>query len=557
MKKIMVLVSMAFILFLASCETENKIKINFDVKGGNEIGSIYLPADEELDLPTPSKEGYVFLGWYIDNSYENIIDYNKQKENEINLYAKWGKKDLYDDVVINFDTSGGEKIDSIVTNYYEDLYLPYPAKKGSIFLGWFFDKELNKPLNYDELYLYSEVTLYANWKSMLYKISFKNDNDKLTPLYFEYGADISKLPVPYKPEDTFVCWCLDENYETEFTLSLMPDYDIVLYAKWYSDDYNVEIPADDPLTDEVYALGVYDGNTLGNLNNLGLATYCKDNKLHYYAVNSNIYSYDPASNKTKLIYSIEHGGRAIYLNINKDILYFINSYNGHLMKYDLLNEKSTKISENEHSYLLVTDSKIYTLTSKTIDNKNRNVVKIYRTNTNEFVREGLVNIKNMNVYGTIIYYYNFDTSNPSIYIKGDSGSGRTSLFYLEDFDILDVYEMVLYMYDFFDGDDYFALSLTTNNKKGLYLFNTKDKSKLDNVILGDIHSINYDEFYLYFILDESIYRYNLKADNVFNYFEVGTSKKNIQIINHWIYYSDDSNNLYRINPLTKEVEKLN
>ncbi|MBQ9011031.1 MAG: InlB B-repeat-containing protein, partial [Bacilli bacterium] len=71
--------------------------IDYILDGGinNESNPIsYLPG-ETKELKEPSKEGYVFAGWYLDPNYEQVIDnITSDMEGNITLYAKWQKGDL-------------------------------------------------------------------------------------------------------------------------------------------------------------------------------------------------------------------------------------------------------------------------------------------------------------------------------------------------------------------------------------------------------------------------------------------------------------------------------
>jgi len=44
----------------------------------------------------PTKEGYIFDGWYTDKSFENLYDFNQKVIKNITLYAKWRKTNVSD-----------------------------------------------------------------------------------------------------------------------------------------------------------------------------------------------------------------------------------------------------------------------------------------------------------------------------------------------------------------------------------------------------------------------------------------------------------------------------
>lgn len=87
--------------------------VTFDTNGGKELENIETAimlgtdlTEVKLELPTPTKEGYKFIGWYTDKdlknkanikSYGDIVDLENINEDEcstdliVRLYAKWDK----------------------------------------------------------------------------------------------------------------------------------------------------------------------------------------------------------------------------------------------------------------------------------------------------------------------------------------------------------------------------------------------------------------------------------------------------------------------------------
>ena len=94
---------------------EKLVKITLDACGGTvsetEINSV---AGERLDLPTPSKKGYAFKGWYKDKDFKTAAPSVGPQVDET-YYAKWSE--LSTDVKYTLDFNDGS-LDAVSNKYY-------------------------------------------------------------------------------------------------------------------------------------------------------------------------------------------------------------------------------------------------------------------------------------------------------------------------------------------------------------------------------------------------------------------------------------------------------
>lgn len=68
-------------------------KIKFDTCGGSAVAESSVRAGSVLNEPEdPTKDGYVFEGWYIDQDYTAKYDFSKKVSGSFTLYAKWSEK---------------------------------------------------------------------------------------------------------------------------------------------------------------------------------------------------------------------------------------------------------------------------------------------------------------------------------------------------------------------------------------------------------------------------------------------------------------------------------
>ena len=83
------------------------------------------------------KEGYIFVGWYLDEAGTKAYDSTGKTmpSNNITLYAKWAAPTY--DVTITYVDATGSVTDKQVVAYGETVVLPdYTAPDGYAFLGW-------------------------------------------------------------------------------------------------------------------------------------------------------------------------------------------------------------------------------------------------------------------------------------------------------------------------------------------------------------------------------------------------------------------------------------
>lgn len=140
-------------------------KVEFDARGGsvNPTSRWYAYNERYNDLPTPSRNGCKFVGWFTDANGGNLVTGNStvDRKGTYTLYAHWN-------VVVHFDGNGGNAAVSTrefpVGGTYESLSADV-SRAGNTFVGWF-DAPVNgnRRENGGQLVMQSEHTLYAHWQ---------------------------------------------------------------------------------------------------------------------------------------------------------------------------------------------------------------------------------------------------------------------------------------------------------------------------------------------------------------------------------------------------------
>ena len=253
MKKIVFLFTMlfAFCMVLVACgdgtvtPTPSTYRITFDSDGGSKVEAIVGEAGIEIAAPTdPTKEGYKFLGWYLnDVEYEFTV----MPEINITLVAKWEEivepgpgPDPVVTYTITLDVNGGNALaeNKITSEAGTAITLPVASREGYTFLGWY-----NGEVKFEETQMPAEnITLVAKWEEVetpgpgpdpvvTYTITFdvNGGNPLVTNTITGEAGTAITLPTPTKDGYNFGGWL----YEGElFEATMMPDMNITLVAKW-------------------------------------------------------------------------------------------------------------------------------------------------------------------------------------------------------------------------------------------------------------------------------------------------------------------------------------
>lgn len=281
--------------------------ISFETNGGNKINGIGVLKScsngiEKEKIPTPTKTGYTFDGWYYDKNLTQKVSettsdaiYNKKKNSEgkldVTLYAKWTQTSLNVEPTclkgggskgIRFDSNGGTSIDDIA--YCGGCAtlsktIPTPTRAGYTFEGWYYDKGLTQKVQGntttdlmnkgtstkikvidEKCYIYdTRVFVYAKWSKTISCPSIAEGNFQLVfetngGNYIEnetvgVASNNNKaVPTPTREGYTFEGWYYNANFTSKVTETNLnefkpkPRYDnqgcirgyqpITIYAKW-------------------------------------------------------------------------------------------------------------------------------------------------------------------------------------------------------------------------------------------------------------------------------------------------------------------------------------
>lgn len=223
---------------------------NFDANGGNcETTSIAITYDNAFGtLPTPTRTGYRFDGWYTSNVGGSLItsETTVGYAGNYTLYAHWTALTF----TVTFNANGGSVTTASKDVVYDGTYgmLPTPARGGYTFDGWFTETSGGSQVIADNIYnTAADITLYAQWGTNSYTVSFDANGGNVSQgsKNVVYAANYGTLPTPTRNGYTFDGWYTAASGGTRVVAETKVEIinNITLYAHWSNASYTVTFNA--------------------------------------------------------------------------------------------------------------------------------------------------------------------------------------------------------------------------------------------------------------------------------------------------------------------------
>ena len=249
MRKLLMILALLFIsIGIASCTGNQSITISFETNGGNEIEDMVINMNStSVELPTPIREGYTFVGWYLDENLSSpfTIASLLTQTAVLKLYAKWdGEEDQF---TITFESNGGSAVTAITQAENTAVTAPTnPTKAGFTFGGWYSDVGLSTAYTFSTMPS-QNITLYAKWNPVVTNqtITFdSNGGSAVSSITQSVGSTVTAPTNPTKDGYTFGGWYSDSGLTTAYTFTTMPSTATTLYAKWTANNYTITFEED-------------------------------------------------------------------------------------------------------------------------------------------------------------------------------------------------------------------------------------------------------------------------------------------------------------------------
>ncbi len=182
--------------------------ITMDLNGGSgQEKVVYTMTDEDFELPTPTRNGYEFVGWTGEGitTPQTRVKIPKGSTGNKAYTANWQVIEY----TITLDTNGGPVVSPIKYTVEDSFTLPYILRPGYEFAGWTLDGSGMLP--FTPLIIYPGTTgdlhYKAEWRLAEYTITMDLDGGSgQEKVVYTITDEEFELPTPTRNGYEFVGW---------------------------------------------------------------------------------------------------------------------------------------------------------------------------------------------------------------------------------------------------------------------------------------------------------------------------------------------------------------
>ncbi|MCR5590991.1 MAG: InlB B-repeat-containing protein [Lachnospiraceae bacterium] len=227
--------------------TGKPVEVTFDVNGGNALPESKRTKTVNFEgaygeLPTPTKDDYEFVGWYMNLSDTEAITKSTivSTASAHTLHAKW----IGRNVTVTYTYNDGTTSSQTGTVRYLGTYgtLPEPTRSGYDFAGWYMaESGGDKITSATTVQNASDHNLYAHWTGKEYTLMFDKNGGScsFSTKTVTYGSAYGELPTPTKENYDFDGWYTAKTGGTKIeaaTIVSDANFNInasnTVYARW-------------------------------------------------------------------------------------------------------------------------------------------------------------------------------------------------------------------------------------------------------------------------------------------------------------------------------------
>ncbi len=227
--------------------TTIKHAVTYDANGGNcgQTTGYATSVSTAVTLPTPTRSGYIFAGWYTAVSSGTRVGGAGESYTpsaNITLYAQWDKP-----CTVTYNANGGSCGTASEKYTGTALTLPTPTRDGYWFVGWYDAATGGNKIGYDgATYTPSgDITLYAHWQEAVeYTVTYNANGGTCDTDFATYEGTPLTLPTPTRTGYKFLGWYDTASGGTKIGdagAPYTPSANITLYAQWQINSYTITV----------------------------------------------------------------------------------------------------------------------------------------------------------------------------------------------------------------------------------------------------------------------------------------------------------------------------
>jgi uncharacterized repeat protein (TIGR02543 family) len=193
-------------------------------------------------LPTPTRTGYTFNGWYTSSSGGTKISASTAvPTGNVTYYAQWAAQNI----TVTWNANGGNVSPTSIVKTGGTTFgaLPTPTRANYTFAGWFTAVSGGTQITVSSAVPLSSTTYYARWTQISITVTWNPNGGSVSPTSAskQAGTTLGILPTPTRTGYTFDGWYTSSSGGTQISASTVaPSSNIMYYAQWSAlipDDY--------------------------------------------------------------------------------------------------------------------------------------------------------------------------------------------------------------------------------------------------------------------------------------------------------------------------------
>jgi len=242
LKYILLILLSCILVFFTSCTDERidieQFTISFETNSESIIDNIIVEKGNTIDsIISPTKDGYNFVGWYIDKELMVPFSYSSVINRDLILYAKYEINKYNVDIIVfnkiykTYSFEYGSTLKGIDT----------PIVSGYTFLGFYQDEALTTPLVLDETIVTSDTSVYTKWEINTYLVKTVVDDELNNSYNLTYGTKLSSIDKPKKDHYTFDGWYFDKAFKNKCTINTIISSNTTYYGRFIPDIHKVTL----------------------------------------------------------------------------------------------------------------------------------------------------------------------------------------------------------------------------------------------------------------------------------------------------------------------------